>query len=364
MEGIYFVPTKIVMGKDAVIKNSGDFKWGKKALIVTGKNSSKKNGSLEDVEAALRQEGISYAIFDEIEENPCLETIEKAKAFGLNEGVDFIVGIGGGSPLDAAKAIGVMLQNPELEIDNLIGGNLQSLPIIAIPTTAGTGSETTQYAILTNHKAQTKMNMGHSIFAKVAFLDATYMMNMPADITRHTGIDALTHLVESYLSTKSNALSDLVAEQGIKIWGECIDSLLSGYFTYETREKLLLASTLGGVAIANTGTSLPHGMGYPLTYYKKVPHGLANGVLYIHYLKVFKDRSKVEKIHQLLGLNSHIEFEKILTILCTHAIQVTEEEIKAYTSSMCSNEAKLKNHPEEVGYEDIYNIYKRSLQGN
>lgn len=361
MEAIYFMPTKIIMGKDAIRKNSENFRWGNKALIVTGKSSSKKNGSLADIEAALGQEDINYVVFDEIEENPSLETIEKARQFGVSHGIDFIIGVGGGSPLDAAKAIGVMINNPELTIDSLIGGNLQSIPIIAVPTTAGTGSETTQYAILTNHKAQTKMNIRHSIFAKVAFLDATYMINMPADITIHTAIDAFTHLVESYLSTKSDTLSDLIAEQGIRIWGECIDSLLSGYFTYETREKLMLASTLGGVAIANTETSLPHGMGYPLTYYKNVPHGLANGMLYIHYLRVFKDRSKVDKIHKLLGLNSHIELEKILTILCTHPIQITEEEIKKYTHNICSNEAKLKNHPEEVGYEEIYNIYKRSL---
>lgn len=101
-----------------------------------------------------------------------------------------------------------MINNPELKIDNLIGGNLKSIPILAVPTTAGTGSETTQYAILTDNKAKTKINMGHSIFPEIAFLDATYMMDMPADITNHTAIDALTHLVESYLSARSNPLSD------------------------------------------------------------------------------------------------------------------------------------------------------------
>ncbi|MGL6173382.1 MAG: iron-containing alcohol dehydrogenase family protein [Cellulosilyticaceae bacterium] len=361
MQGNYFMPTRIIMGKDAIRNNTSALTLGKKALLVTGKSSSKKNGSLGAVEEALLKECINYIIFDEIEENPSLETVEKASQFGKQNQVDFIIGIGGGSPLDAAKAIGVMIKNPELHIDELIGGNLKSIPIIAVATTAGTGSETTQYAILTNHQAKTKINMGHSIFPEVAFLDASYMMDMSADLTIHTAIDALTHLVESYLSTRSNTLLDLVAEQGMREWGACIDSLLSGYFTYGVREKLMLASTLGGVAIANTGTSLPHGMGYALTYFKNVPHGLANGVLYIHYLRTFKDRTKVEKIHHLLGLKSHQELEKILSILCKHRIKVTEEELKSYAETMCANAAKLSNHPEEVGYEEIYNIYKRSL---
>lgn len=360
----YEMPTKIVMGKNCIADNKELLQaFGKKAYIITGRTSAKRNGSLKDVQEALASCEIEYVVFDEIEENPSLETMERAKDLGVAEGVTFIIGIGGGSPIDAAKGIGVMIRNPHLTADTLIGGELlESLPIVAVPTTAGTGTEVTQYAIATDHKAKTKKNIGHRIFPTLAFMDASYMMEMPADITLNTGVDAFSHLVESYLSKKSNPMSDLFVEEGLRRFGGCIDALLSKFFTYETREDLMFASMLGGIAIAQTGTSLPHGMGYALTYHKGMAHGLANGALYIHYLRCFKDQTKVQRIHQLLGLRSHEELEKILAILCEHKVTLSDEEVAAFTEEMCSNAAKLQNHPEEVGREEIAAIYRRSFK--
>lgn len=365
MKFMYEMPTQVIVGKGCIKEQGKRLKeYGQKAYIVIGRHSAKKNGSLKDVVEALEAQAINYTIFDEIEENPSLETMERAKDKGLAEGVDFIIGIGGGSPIDAAKGIGVMIANPHLVADTLIcGESLNSLPIIAVPTTAGTGTEVTQYAIATDHKAQTKKNIGHKVFPKLALLDASYMMDMPADITIGTAVDALSHLVESYLNVRSNLLSDMCVEKGLELWGQCIDSLLSGYFTYEVRENLLMASTLAGMAIANTGTSLPHGMGYALTYHKGIPHGLANGVLYIHYLRAFKEQSKVNKVSRLLGLDSHEALEKILAILCHTSITFTEEELRGYAVEMCSNKAKLQNHPETIDEEGIYQIYAKSLLG-
>lgn len=359
----FYMPTKVIVGEDCVIKNSNLLKGiGKKALVVTGKRSAKLNGSMKDIEEALNKEAIPFVVFDQIEENPSLETIEKAKNFGMKERVDFIIGIGGGSPIDAAKAIAVMIKHPELVGDTLVSGKqLDALPVVALPTTAGTGTEVTQYAIVTDHKAKTKKNIGHIVFPKLAFLDAKYMMDMPKDITVQTAVDALSHLVESYLSTKSNPMSEVFVEKGLEHWGKCIDYLLGGFFTYECREDLMMASMLGGMAIAQTGTSLPHGMGYALTYHKGVPHGLANGVLYVQYLKAFKDQAKVQRLHKLLGLRTHEELEKILTVLCFTKVEVTESELEAYAKEMCANEAKLQNHPEQIGYEEVYAIYKNSL---
>lgn len=359
----YYMPTKIIVGKGCIREYGKSLeKYGHKAMIVTGKSSAKRNGSLKDVEEVLNANQIEYVIFDEVEENPSLQTVERARDLALSKQVDFIIGIGGGSPLDASKAIGVLVKHPELVGDTLINGeSLDSVPIIAVPTTAGTGSEVTQYAILTDHKAQTKKNIGHSIFPEIAFLDASYMMQMPVDITIHTAVDALSHLVESYLSTRSQALSEGLVEQGMKLWGECIEALLSQNFTFEVRQKLLLASMYGGMAIAQTGTSLPHGMGYALTYHKGIPHGLANGVLYNAYLRSFKNQYKVNCLHQLLGLKSHEALEGILEKLCKISISVTEEELKHYTEELCENQAKLANHPEKVTTEDIYKIYRESL---
>ena len=363
MEMKFYMPTKVLVGKDIILRNTEIFNnYGKKALIVTGRNSSKNNGSLKDVTEALERCNIQYMLFDKVEENPSLETIMEARNMGVEFGAEFIVGIGGGSPLDASKAIGVMIKNPELTIDTIFTDKkLSSIDIIAVPTTAGTGSETTQYSILTVHKEKTKKNLGQEIFAKVSFLDAKYMENMPAKTTISTAVDAFSHLAESYLNVNANIITDGLIEKALSIFGKAIPSLIKGEFSNDDRENLMMASTIAGMVIAQTGTSLPHGMGYALTYFKGLPHGLANGCLYIEYLNIFKDREKVNNIWKCLGLQSYEELIEVLDKLTVVEIDVTKEEIASYTEGMISNKAKLKNHPEEISYDDIFNIYYNSL---
>lgn len=364
MELKYFMPTKVLMGKDVIINNFSEFnKYGKKAYIITGRKSAKINGSLDDIIKALSLNNIEYVIFDEVEENPSLETIERAAEIGKVSKVDFIIGIGGGSPIDAAKAIAVMINNEELTKDNILDcAKLMSLDVITVPTTSGTGTETTQYAIVTDNKNKTKVNFGQIVFPKISFLDPTYTEYMTLETTVSTAIDALTHIVEGYLNVNANVITDALAEKSMKLWGECIEALILGKISYEVRGKLMLASTMSGIIIAQTGTSLPHGMGYPLTYFKNIPHGLANGCLYVEYLKVFKNRDRVENIYKLLGLQSHSELEGLLYKFTKVNIEISDEEIKAYTDGMWKNQRKLKNHPERVSYEDLYNMYYISLK--
>lgn len=359
----FYMPTNVVIGRGVVLKNYSLLKeYGKKALIVTGKNSAKINGSLEDTIKALSMAEIDYEIFNKVEENPSLETIEEAAKVGISLNVDFIIGIGGGSPLDAAKAIAVMIKNPNLTKDTIITNKaLEALDVVAIPTTSGTGSETTQYSIVTVHKEKTKKNLGQSIFPKLALLDGKYTEFLGKDITINTAVDAFSHLVESYLNVNANFITDGIIEKAIALWGQCIEPLLKGEFTLEDRDKLMLISTMAGMVIAQTGTSLPHGMGYPLTYFKNIPHGLANGCLYAEYLNIFKNRSKVDNIWRLLNLNSYEELKEILEKLTKVNVRLSDEEIREYTNGIWSNKAKLKNHPEEITYNDLYNIYKKSL---
>lgn len=359
----FYMPTNVVIGRDVVVTNYILLKkYGEKALIVTGKSSAKINGSLEDTIKALSMAEIDYEIFDKVEENPSLETIEEAAKVGISSKVDFIIGIGGGSPLDAAKAIAVMIKNPDITKDTIITNKvLEALDVVAIPTTSGTGSETTQYSIVTVHKEKTKKNLGQSIFPKLALLDGKYTEFLGKDITINTAVDAFSHLVESYLNVNANFITDGIIEKAITLWGQCIESLLKGEFTLEDRDKLMLTSTMAGMVIAQTGTSLPHGMGYPLTYFKNIPHGLANGCLYVEYLNIFKDRSKIDNIWMLLNLNSYEELKELLGKLTKVNIRLSDEEIRKYTDDMWNNKAKLKNHPEEIAYNDLYSIYKKSL---
>jgi len=363
MEFKYSMPTKIYFGEDSVLKNKEVFsKIGSKALIVTGRSSAKKNGSYDDVINALSAVGVEHILFDEVEENPSLETIEKGSNIGKDNNVDFVIGIGGGSPMDAAKAMAVFIKNPEINMDNIFcGRQLESIPVVAVATTSGTGSEVTQYSIVTSNKEKIKINLGQSIFPKAAFLDSKYTFELPYDITVNTAVDAFTHLVEGYLNTNSTFMSELYGEKGFELFKYCFEKLIKKEFDKEFRAKIMLASTLGGIQISQTGTSLPHGMGYFLTYFKGLPHGLANGVLTIEYLKSFKNKTKVEKLLKILDLNTLDELEMIFKKLINVNLQITEEEILEYSKTFVSNKNKLKNHPEEVHLEDIVHIYSKSL---
>jgi alcohol dehydrogenase class IV len=361
---IFYMPTKIICEEKAIKNHRNTLcEMGNKALIVTGYNSSKINGSLEDITSSLKALNIDYLIFDKVEENPTLDTVEKITVIGRENGVDFIIGVGGGSPIDAAKAAAVLINNKEANLNDLFTcPMLTALPVVAIPTTAGTGTEATPYAILTDHNLQTKRGIAQKVFPLISFLDPTYLMNTPKAVTINTAVDALSHLIEGYLSTNSNLYSDGLAENGLNIFGECIKNISENNISIDIRKKLLISSCIAGIVISQAGTSLPHGMGYALTYYKNVPHGKANGILLESYLNFCEDKEKVKSIINYLGFNSLETLGAFLTNVLGEPVELTDEEMVSYAEAMASNEAKLKNHPSPVTYEDILDIYKNSLK--
>lgn len=360
----YFMPTKIIFGKDCILNNSNIFKnTGNKAMIVTGRNSAKINGSENDIISALKKENVEYIIFDEIQENPDVETVVKAAEIGKKENVDFVIGIGGGSPMDAAKAIACLVANPDCTEEILFGEQKNHIPVIEVSTTAGTGSEVTPISVLTLHKQKTKSSISQRIFAQYAFLDAKYMENLSPKITNNTAIDALSHIIEGYMAVKSNFFSDIIAEAGLKLFKECIPYIENREYTFEIREKLLICSTIGGILIAQTGTSLPHFFGYQLTYNKHIAHGAANGMLMTEYLKLFGEDKKVSNILNILGIEN---MEKLQTffknsIKESYDIKFTEEEINMYTDNTYLKKEKLSTFPYNISKEDIKKIYMKSL---
>ena len=161
---------------------------------------------------------------------------------GRSKKSDFIIGIGGGSPIDAAKAAGVLINNPTATRYNLFDSpHLKSIPVIAVPTTAGTGTETTPYAIVTDNELKTKLGICQRVFPEYALLDVKYLMFLPEQITINTSIDALSHLIEGYLSSNANIISDALAEKGLKLFGECLNMIKEKDFTYTLREKLMVS---------------------------------------------------------------------------------------------------------------------------
>ena len=298
----YYMPTKIIKGEGCVLDSPNLLILGKKAFIVTGKHSGALSGALDDVKSVLENNKIPYHVYDKIENNPEISDMAEGGRMCREFGADFIVAIGGGSPLDAAKAISVYCTNEpracsDFTLYDIFSGQFKNdpLPMCAIPTTAGTGSEVTPYSILTLHKEQTKRSFSSPlVFYKAAFLDPKYTANLPLQITRNTAVDAMCHLLEGYTNKKSSNLTDYMAIEGLRLIGECKNGLLTGEISMEERDKLLYASCLGGIVISQTGTTVVHSMGYALTYFHDIPHGMANGYLVYGYLiqKIYYRRDK------------------------------------------------------------------------
>ena len=215
-----YMPTKVYSEENCVAAHAKELATlGMKAMIVTGRSSAKKTGALQDVTAALDAYGTAYMIFDKVEENPSIETVMQARDLAVEAGVDFCIGIGGGSPMDAAKAIALMAANPEVGEDVLYAAQpLPYLPVACVPTTCGTGSEVTPYAILTRHAQRTKKSISYRIYPELALLDAKYLKTMPRTALVNTCVDALAHLVESFLNTNTNDLNRIYSRQGLQAW--------------------------------------------------------------------------------------------------------------------------------------------------
>ena len=247
-----YMPTKVFFGSGCVSENGAELKaLGSRAMIVTGKHSSRINGSLAAVEQALQANGQTYVIFDEIEENPSVETVAVAAGIAVKEQVDFFVAVGGGSPMDASKAISLLAANPSA-IDHAEERlyhpePMQGYPVAAVPTTSGTGSEVTPYAILTRHDLHTKQSIAHKWFADLAFVDAGYLKTSSYENMVSTCVDALAHLIESYLNTNANAYNRIYSAEGLRIWGSAKEYLLSSEIKIpdEGYETFMHASVVG-----------------------------------------------------------------------------------------------------------------------
>lgn len=280
----FFVNTRLITGVDCVKNNAERLgSYGDRCLIVTGASSAKKCGALDDVTKALDSTGVKYEIYDKICQNPTVESCFEAGKIASDFKADFILGIGGGSPLDASKAIAVVAANPDITEENLYAMNWaeQPIPVVAVGTTAGTGSEVTSVAVITNSKGFKKSFRNDLSYPFLSLGDPKYTLSLSNSFTRSTAVDALAHCVESFFNRSANDISKIYAVAGIrkllkvfeKIISESTDSL-----TIEDREELYNASILGGLAIAITGTAFPHALGYFLTENYGIAHGTACAV--------------------------------------------------------------------------------------
>ncbi len=355
----FYMPTKVYQETDAVKNHSEEMAgFGKKALIVTGGQSSKKNGALKDVTDGLDKQGTTYVIYDRVPENPGIACVMEAASLGKKEGTDFVIGVGGGSPMDAAKAISLMIRNRDSSEEVLYQNvSLQALPVVEVPTTCGTGSEVTPYAILTRDDLQTKSSIAHHIFPVLALVDGKYLEQAPLSVLTNTAIDALGHVLESYFHSKATDYSRMLCQYAMEVWGTAADVLFGMEAKEGDYDRLMFASSLAGMAISHTSTGIPHALSYYLTYHKGIPHGKAVGVFLPGYLAALPDSFEPQVIMalQALGFGSLEQFAGVIKELLGE-VKLSNTEYQEMVDEMMKNDRKLKNTPFEVTKEDIYKI--------
>lgn len=354
----FYMPTRVFEDHDCVKKHERELAtFGKKALIVTGKSSSRKNGSLEDVTNALQNQNVKYVLFDGVEENPSTDTVLKAAEYGMNNSVDYVIAIGGGSPIDAAKAIALLIKNKIADSSYLYDKNVSSeaLPVVAIPTTCGTGSEVTGVSVLTVHDKQTKCSLPHKIFPRLALIDGKYLKYASVKLKNDTALDALSHLWESYINTQTNDYCRMLVREGLDTWAK-IKPVVAGEKTATDEDYMYLmrAATLAGMAIAHAGTTLPHSLSYAVTYELGLSHGRAVGQFLSGYLALSK-KEDAELMLNLSGFSDLNDFDEFFNKI--YGREELSEDIKSrIIKEVYTRKEKLAMVPFDVDEEILSKI--------
>jgi alcohol dehydrogenase len=295
----FYLPTRILSGKGSLAKLRKQRMPGKKALIVisSGK-STRANGYLERVEEELHAAGVETVVFDGVMANPVVANVEAGAKTARDNGCDFIVGLGGGSSIDAAKSIAVMATNDGKYWDYIYGGTGGSqkmkrdpLPLIAIPTTAGTGTEADPWTVISNEETNEKMALGNDkTFPVLAIVDPDLMMTVPPKFTAYQGFDALFHSTEGYIATKANLMSDLFALKAIQAVGQNLAAAYADGSNEAAREQVAFGSTLSGVVMCVGSTTSEHALEHPMSaHHPELPHGagliMISLAYYTHFVK-------------------------------------------------------------------------------
>ena len=293
-----YVPTRILFGEGQLNKLSRQKMPGKKAVVVISNGkSTRANGALDRTLEQLAQAGVETVLFDKIMANPLKSTVMEGAAVARENGCEFIVALGGGSVMDASKAIAAMAVNDGDLWDYVYGGTGKAqklkqtpLPIIAITTTAGTGSEVDQYGVISNEETNEKIGFGgaDSLFPRVAIVDPELMKSVPAKFTAYQGFDALFHAIECYIARTANLMSDMYALTAIENIGAYLARAVADGSDMEAREHVAFANTLSGVVMTLSSCTSEHAMEHAMSaYHQDLPHGAGLIMISLEYYKHF-----------------------------------------------------------------------------
>lgn len=300
-------PVKAFFGFNAIDNLRTLLKPYKTVCVVSGAKSIDATGFRKYLEEYFRDKEMHY--YDRIEENPSINTIIRGGKFARECKAEIVIGFGGGSPLDASKAIAAFATNNKgfYELLNAETLEHEPLPVICIPSTCGTGSEMNNYSIVTDTEKLDKLNFAkENTFPKYAVIDPVFLRTLSKQTIYATAFDALTHCLEGFVSVRSNPFSDAQAITGMEI---ILSTFAEGANTSddETLVNFLYGSTLGGIVILHTSTTLLHALGYYLTNEKKIHHGTANAILLPYYLEMMR-RKECEKYAVVEHLMAKYEF--------------------------------------------------------
>jgi alcohol dehydrogenase class IV len=336
-------------------------------------------GLLEGVEKSLQSVNLPFVIFDGVEPDPRIEVVEKSVEKAKKEGIDLIIGFGGGSSLDIAKVTSIMITNTG-KIDSFFGIDLvpnPGVPVILIPTTAGTGSEVTPIAILSDTKEKLKKGIvSPTLFPEVAILDPKLTIGLPPSVTAFTGMDALTHAIESYYSINATDLSDLLAFRAMELLSKNLRMAYAQGENLAARSCVLEGSLLAGIAFANAGVGAVHAFAYPLGGEFHLAHGLTNTLMlpyvmrynilgcpskFAQMAKAFGE--KVEGISELVGAEIAVRFierlsDDIRVPRRLRDVGIPEDAIPRLAEAAMKVTRLLANNPRKVTLEDAVVIYK------
>lgn len=384
------IPTNFVFGSGSVQKLHKQRLPGKKALIVisSGK-STRANGYLDTVQDQLTQAGVAFVVFDKISANPVIDNVTHGAECARENGCDFVLGLGGGSSIDAAKAIAMMAPNEGSYWDYVYGGTgggqrmkNKPLPIVAIPTTAGTGTELDAWTVITNEATSEKMSGGNrNTFPALAIVDPDLMLSVPPKFTAYQGFDALFHSTESYINKTNNLMRDMLALRAIEAVGRNLAAACADGQDKAAREQVAFGSSLSGMVMSVDNLCSEHSLEHPLSaYHPEIAHGagliMVSKAYYTHmvehcpalhqrFIDMAKAMGKADASAPMDFVHALVELQNACGVgdLKMSEYGITPEEFPKFVANARSTMGILfKMDRIELSDDDLVNIYAASYR--
>jgi len=333
---MFHMPVRVISGRGCLRENQDIMSsFGRRCLIMTGTRSAGQSGALEDVISALSDAGVEYTVYPKITANPLLSSCCEAAQAAQICSADFIIGIGGGSVMDAAKAAAWLAANDASAGERLMEGKLrrEPLPLILVGTTAGTGSEVSAVAVITMDKDGRKRSITHmNCYARVAFADPVYTYSMPRETTVSTALDAFCHAAEGFFAPNCGDVITAMGEKALPIIMDGLEWLAQndGLPDEGLREKLYYGSLWAGMVLNATGTAFPHPLGYILTEDYNVAHGMACAVFLPAFLRRAKNYASDRADYFYSLCKGRQRVDDTLEKLISHSVRMSGEQVNIY----------------------------------